>query len=302
MSLKIWDGTFNAAEHKYYNKDGKELQGVTGILKRRIFQDEYNGVSQAVLQNAADRGHLIHSRIELYDSMGVGDDMAEVQSYISLIEENNLECLASEYLVSDNEHYASAIDKVYHIKGTPENEVVLSDIKTTYRFNREYVSWQLSVYAHFFERMNPKYKVVGLSGIWVREDERRGSIKKYIPIDRKAPIKVIELLDCDINDTPFNTSVLPNYINENVDRLLFLNERIKALTEEKEAIQREIQESMKKDGVDSVDSGLILFTRVASSTRNTFDSSRFKQEHADMYEQYLKPSVTKESIKLTYRS
>ena len=301
MNLVKWDGTFDASEHRYFNKDGKELQGVTGILKRRIFMDEYNGVSQAVLQNAADRGHMIHSRIELYDSMGVGDDMAEVQSYMRLIEENNLEWVASEYLVSDNEHYASAIDKVFHVKDTPDDEVELSDIKTTYRFNREYVSWQLSIYAYFFEMMNPKKKVVRLSGLWIREDDKRGSIAKYIPIERKPVEMVKELLICDIEDKAFNMVKLPMYISDNIDKLVFLNERIKALTDEKNAIVADILENMFKDGSDSIDTGVILFTRVAESTKNSFDTKKFQEEHKDMYEKYLKPSVTKANLRVTIR-
>ena len=302
MKLAKWGGTFVAAEHKYYNKDGKELQGVTGILKRRIFMDEYKGVSQAVLNNAAERGTLIHSRIELFDSMGVGDEMPEVANYKRLLEENNLEWVASEYLVSDDEHYASAIDKVYHPKGTSDDEVELTDIKTTYRFNREYVAWQLSIYAYYFEKMNPTKKVVRLSGLWIREDDKRGSIAKYIPIERK-PVELVEkLLDCDINDKPFDMSVLPSYISENIDKIAFLDERIKALTAEKEALVAEILDKMKADEKESIDSGLILFTRVAESTRSSFDSKKFKEENAEMYNKYLKESTVKESLKVTIRN
>ncbi len=301
IKLKKWSGSFIADEHRYFNKDGKELNGVTGILKRRIFMDSYSGVSQAVLDNAANRGHLIHSRLELYDNMGLGDDMPEVQNYKRLCEENGLEHIASEYLVSDDENYASAIDKVFHAKGLADNEVEISDVKTTYRFNREYVSWQLSVYAYFFELMNPKLRVARLSGLWIREDAKRGSIAKYYPIERKPVEKIIELIMCDIEDRPFNTSVLPSYIAENMDKLAFLKERIAALSAERDAIVSEIFEHMKKDKSESIDSGLILFTRVKGSVRNTFDAKKFQEEHQDMYKEYLKTSETKETIKITYR-
>ena len=302
MTLAKWGGTFVASEHRYYNKDGKELQGVTGLLKRRIFMDEYKGVSQSVLNNAAERGSLIHSRIELFDSMGVGEDMPEVANYKRLKEENGLEWIASEYLVSDDENYASAIDKVYHAKDMAEDEVELSDIKTTYRFNREYVSWQLSIYAYFFEMMNPKKKVKRLSGLWIREDDKRGSIAKYIPIERKPVEMVKRLIQCDLEDRPFEVSVLPSYISENIEKLAFLDERIKVLTAEKEALVAEILDKMKSDEKESIDSGLILFTRVASSMRSSFDSKKFKEENQEMYNKYLKESVVKESLKLTIRN
>lgn len=301
IELKKWSGSFDAAEHRYYREDGKELFGVTGILHRRIFMDEYSAVSQDVLNAAAERGSLIHSRIELFDSMGVGDDMPEVQNYKRLKEENGLEWIASEYLVSDDENYASAIDKVFHAKDLGDNEVELSDIKTTYRFNREYVAWQLSIYAYYFEMMNPNLKVARLSGLWIREDNKRGSIAKYIPIERK-PVEVIQkLIQCDIEDKPFDMSVLPSYITENIDKLLFLNERIANLTAEKEALVAEIQQKMVKANADSIDAGLILFTRVAASKCSSFDSKRFKEENEDLYNKYLRESVRKESLKLTIR-
>lgn len=161
IRLNKWAGSFNEDEHRYFRSDGKELQGITKMLKAMLFKEEYKGVSQDVLQNAAERGHLIHSRLELYDNSGLGDDIPEVIAYARLKKMFNLEYIASEYLVSDDENYASAIDKVYHEKDTPDDEVVLGDVKATYNFNRDYVSWQLSVYAYFFEMLNPHLKVVG---------------------------------------------------------------------------------------------------------------------------------------------
>lgn len=301
IELTRWSGSFDASEHRYYREDGKELQGVTGILHRRIFMDEYSSVSQEVLNAAAERGSLIHSRIELFDAMGVGENMPEVENYKRLCEENGLEWIASEYLVSDNENYASAIDKVYHAKDLADNEVELTDIKTTYRFNREYVAWQLSIYAYFFEMMNPNLKVARLSGLWIREDNKRGSIAKYFPIERKPVEKVKELILCDLEDKPFNTSVLPSYIADNVERLLFLNERINALTAEKEALVAEIQQKMTESKADSIDSGLILFTRVAAAKCSTFDSKRFKEENEALYNKYLKDGIRKETLKVTIR-
>lgn len=302
IALKKWSGSFVADGHRYFTSDGRELQGVTGILSRRLFPNEYSGISGEVLKNAADRGTMIHSRCQLYDISGIGTDMPEVANYARLMNENNFEHIASEYLVSDDEHYASAVDKVYHIKGTPDNEVVIGDIKTTSKFNREKTSWQTSIYANWLEAMNPGVKVVGLVGIWLREDNTRGSIAKVIPLERKPESIVNELLRCDIEDREFSVNLLPDFITDNIDRLVFLNEQIKACTEEKEAIIKEIFEQMQKRQDKSIDSGVILFTRKEGGVRTTFDSAKFKAEHADMYNDYLKTSETKETLQLTIRS
>lgn len=301
IELNKWSGSFNEPTHQYFREDGKELSGVTGMLKKMLFNEEYKGVSESVLANAAERGSLIHKRIELYDAMGVGTDMPEVMNYANLKKEFGLECIASEYLVSDDENYASAIDKVFHKAETPEDEVVLGDIKTTYQFNREYVSWQLSVYAYFFERLNPRLKVTTLIGLWIREDKRRGSIAKVIEVERKSVEIIEELIKCSVEGRPFTLERVPSFISENIDKLIFLNERINALTEEKKAIVAEIMQNMQNKDMTKVDTGVILFTRKAAATRTTFDTTRFKAEHADMYKEYTKESVGEETLQLKFR-
>lgn len=301
IKLKEWDGTFNESTHEYFTSDGVQLQGVTGMLRRRIFKDEYKGVSQEVLMNAAERGHLVHSQCEFFDLMGVGTEIPEVYNYSNLVKENNLEHVATEYLISDDEHYASAIDKVFHPKDGAENEFILADIKTTYNFNSEYVSWQLSVYAKMFEEMNPNAKVVGLKGIWLREDARRGSIHKMYDIERKPAAMVEELISCDIEDREFNGTIIPQYISDNIDELRLLTERAKEIEERKKEIVGEILKNMQSDNIQKCDVGTILITRKAGAVRTTFDTKKFKEEHEDLYDTYVKTSTSAESLQITLR-
>lgn len=301
IELKKWSGVFRETTHQYFREDGKELSGVTGMLKKMLFQEEYKGVSQAVLNNAAERGSLIHKRIELYDNMGVGTDMPEVMNYANLIKSSGLNCIASEYLVSDDENYASAIDKVFHQEGAPNDEVVLGDIKTTYNLNREYVSWQLSVYAYFFELMNEKLKVSQLVALWIREDKTRGSIAKIIEVERKPTEVVEELISCAVEGRPFTLERVPSYITENIDKLIFLTQRIKELQAEKSEIVEDILKNMKQSNTDKVDAGVILFSIKAASKRTTFDTTKFKAEHETMYKKYLSTSDVAESLNVKIR-
>ena len=301
ITLNRWAGSFNEGEHRYFREDGRELRGITGMIKQLIFPNEYNGVSKATLANAAERGHKIHSQVELYDNMGVGTNIPEVANYARLKAQYHLEWIASEYLVSDNENFATAIDKVYHITDTPEDVVALGDVKTTYSFNREYVSWQLSVEAYFFEMLNPTLKVGELFGIWLREDRTRGSIAKIIPVDRKPTEVVKELIACAIEDRPFNIERMPSYISENLDRLIWINETVKALSEEKDAIYKSILDKMQAENRDKVDTGVVLFTRKAGAVKNNFDTKLFKEEHKDLYEQYVRQSVGQETLQVKVR-
>ena len=61
------------------------------------------------------------------------------------------DALANEYTVSDEEYFASNIDCVWEKEG----EISLADIKTTYRIDKESLSWQLSIYAYLLRGRIP---------------------------------------------------------------------------------------------------------------------------------------------------
>ena len=110
--------TFKSDTHQYF-LEGKELKGITSTLIRRAYPNTYAKPDnyteeqwQEILANAAAKGSNMHETIELHDELGIESDMPELNSYIRIKEENNLTVLATEYIVSDEKDYATAIDKV----------------------------------------------------------------------------------------------------------------------------------------------------------------------------------------------
>ena len=188
---------FDPAAHTYHTPDGVQLKGITGMLRRQLFPDEYSDVPQAVLRRAAERGHAVHQLLELVDDLGLApSDNADALAYIRLKEAEGLRPVASEYLVSDGTRFASAIDKVY--EGDADGSFTLADIKTTYRLNEEYVRWQLSVYAYLFELQNPGARASRLLALWIRD----GRASAY-PMERIPAEIVKELLDAEAEGRQF---------------------------------------------------------------------------------------------------
>lgn len=286
---------FNQEEHTYLNtQTGKMLKGITGTLLKRLKPNKYAGIPQHILDNAAKRGSKVHEEIELAETIGIEPNSQEGRNYLKIKSDNGLEFLQSEYTVSDLEHYATNIDAIYDVE---ENVVDIADYKTTSKFDKESVSWQLSVCAYFLELNNPKVKVRKLFGIWLRED-----IAQLIEVERHSDEEVKALIKADIEDLDFDYSpAFPYYITENEQSLYWIGKRIKELTEEYDAIKSEVLQKMIENKDKSFDTGNILITVVAPSTRETFDSNRFKAEHEDLYGEYIKKSTTKESLKLTIR-
>ena len=86
----------------------------------------------------------MHKVVEGYLNDGTYyEGLPELDNFIKVMADNNLTCLATEYIVSDNENFASAIDLVMQNK---KKEICLVDLKRTSELHFEEVALQLSIY------------------------------------------------------------------------------------------------------------------------------------------------------------
>lgn len=284
MKLNQSNVIFDKDNHTYYI-DGKQLNGITGILRKRLFQDEYVGVSQEVLNNAAKRGSEIHYACECLDNglAVVTNYMAEVRAYKDLKEKNQLNHAATEYIVTDGQHFASAIDKVYEVD---DSTVDLADIKTTSKLNKDYVSWQLSIYAYFFEMINPHVTVRNLYAIHIRDGKAKLTKVPSIPRDKVLDLLADEVFDAPIKKVENNLPSMPTKYLQMQEDIIEMMQYYAELDSKLKAIKEELLERMDEAEVTKWEGEYLTFTRNADSSRTTFDTKRFKKEHEDLYKQY----------------
>lgn len=292
MKLNKCEVKFIAETHQYFLGD-KELQGVTGILSRRLFKDKYKGIPKSILDEAARRGSHIHRMCEMVDEFKVIPDCEEAQNYIKLKEKYNLKPLEREYIVSDYKHYASAIDAIYEVDGG----VVLNDLKTTYKLDKESISWQLSIYKYFFNILNPDVEVKGLTATWLK-----GDIAEYVDIVPKPEEDVKRLLECDINDEDYIVNdTTPEYIRSRVDSLMYLKNKITKLQTQFDELKMEIESCMREDNVESVKTDTITFSLSKDSVTKSFDTTKFKKEHSDLYNEFLTEKAKKGFLTIRFK-
>ena len=205
----------------------------------------------------------------------------------------------SEYLVSDNKTIASSIDLVFT---DHDGGIWLADIKTTYGgLDKEYLSWQLSVYAYLFEMANPNLKVKGLIGIWLRHDEFK---LDYISRKHDAYIeRLIHEYADDLECTLSKSDGLPAEVHGLADAIASMEKQIKTITAQRDELKEKMLEVMRENNCDKVDiDGKVLITRVAATTRESLDSKSLKADNPELYAKYVKTSPVKESLKITVRS
>ena len=281
---------FSELDHTY-TLDGKSLSGVTSILNRQLFADKYSGISDEVLNKAAEYGKGIHESIELYDSLGIGEDEDAVKSYIKLCQKEGLTRLDNEYLISDNDYVASSIDVVF-------DDCSLADIKTTSHLDEEYVSWQLSIYAYLFEKQNPDLQANRLLAIWI--PKARYGKPKVVEVPRKPVSEVIRLIEADKAGQQYVPSVAASteitIANDVVQEVIRIERELKELKDKQTELREGLLKQMQDHNIKSFKTDGLSLTRKLATTKTSLDSKMLQEKYPEIYNECLKTSEVKESL------
>ena len=286
---------FIEESHEYFLGDLK-LRGISHLYGKHINPSKYADIPESVLRKAAERGTRIHDECRQADLFGHAES-TESKNYLQLMIDNGLSVVDSEYLVTDYQHFATAIDKACLLN----NKFCIADIKTTYVLDEESLKWQLSICAYLFELNNPDLKVEKLFGIWLREDK-----KKLVEIERLPNEVVIDLLDCEITGRPFSAPVVQvEGVDEALVRLSELESLILVAETELESKKKDIDtikafllEQMSKNKVKKWETDNITVTYIEPFERVSIDSKTLKADNPEIYQKYAKTSTIKESIKI----
>lgn len=213
---------------------------------------------------------------------------------------------ASEYNVSDFEHWASNIDIVVRVS---DNEFNLYEIKTysNSKLTKTQLlkaKFQLSIYAMLFEGQNKGAKVrnLGIMHITnkIRKDGSENHISETLPVDRIPNDVCQNLLDCELQGTQFqNPYDIPKDVASKVNRIIKLIQTKKEAEEELNAIKKDVLETMLFLDVKSWKGEKITFSRIDETQRTSFDLTAFKKAYPDLpYDSYVKTSKVAGSLKI----
>ena len=168
-----------------YLKAGIIIPSVTQILKK-IFSNKYDGIPAKILKRKSEYGNKIHSTIEklekkeeyVLDSVYVKES---IKQYLEIKEKYNIKVLSQEEIVCYKDLYAGKYDMI----GIVNDNKSLIDIKTTSEVDKEYLSWQLSMYEL---AIGKKFKK--LYCLWLP----KGGLGKLIEIERIEKEEIEKIL------------------------------------------------------------------------------------------------------------
>lgn len=285
--------------HQYF-LDGIELSGITGAIQSQIAPDELQNIPEHILEKATQRGKQSHSSIEKFLKDWTDDGSQTVQDYIKICQDNNLCSEASEYLVTDYKDFASAIDCVFRVD---DNTFDLADIKTYSKLDatkREKVYYQLSIYAYFFELVNPEATVRNLYVIHLRDTEKE-HISELIPIPRIPSEICQKLLQCALEGSQFvNPYAIPQKYRDFEAHIRELIQTQNAIDAELKALKAEIMETMQSASASQWTTPTMKLTLKAPTTRSSFNLNLFKSDHPEFnYDDYMKTTQVSSSLMIT---
>ena len=299
-NLKKCPVEFDELAHTY-TLDGKQLSGITGIIKDYLFPDMYKGVHERTLEAAAERGSTVHSQVQMIiNGFPTARTDRSVEAFFDKMQ--GTEFIASEYLVSDLHHFASSIDII-------DSRLNLYDIKTTDKLNREYLSWQLSIYAYLFELQNPTLKAGALFGCHLRDGKAN-----LIQVERINSEIIADFLCAAADNLPWSNpleriddTLLKDQatqlarLAEIEDYLADFKARAKAMEDEKAKLTEGLLDIMEQRNVKTYKTDRLTLTRIDAHTSPKFDSTTFKKDYPQMYERYVKESNVKRSLRIAIK-
>lgn len=181
-------------EHLYL-KNGILVKSVTQILQL-IFPDKYKNVDKNILNKKAEFGTTGHSIIEHLDisnsnivektisSIQIKDLEVCIREYVRLCQKFKIEPLEHEKKVSYKYLFAGTLDLIANVNGIES----LCDIKFTAELDREYLSWQLGMYALALGKEIKKYFCV-----WLPK-KQLGQLVEILPKTKEEILKKLEEL------------------------------------------------------------------------------------------------------------
>lgn len=297
IKLKKSKVVFDEINHTYH-LGKKQLKGITGTLIKFAFPDTYKDIPDSVLAKAAERGGMIHNSFELFCTIFGSDISAypnptqEIRDFSDMLHAYELHHVDSEYLVTDNKYFASAIDGIF---ADNEGNIYLVDYKTTATLHYNNVSLQLSIYAKWFEQMNPNLKVKEIVCMWFKNGQ-----SKFQPLPRVSDETITNLIYAYLtDDADYHYKVeVPEQFSALEQEYRLLTARIDALKLRQDSIKEQLMCLMERNKQKSIKTNIGTYSFVEATTKKAFNTELFKNAEPGLYERYLKKVDSKPSIRI----
>lgn len=94
-----------------------------------------------------------------------------------------------------------------------------------------------------------------------------------------------------------------NTLSEEIEKqIVSIEKRIKKLKEQEEAMKAALLSAMEAKNLIKLETDKMVISYVAPTDRESFDSKKFKEDNPDLYDEYVKISPVKSSIRIKVKA
>ena len=286
---------FDEQNHKYF-LGKKELLSVTTLLKKHGLSTDFSDVmiSPAVLEEARDRGNLIHLDWKNYIQKGILPSTKEGLQILALYKTIGITGRAkSEYIVHNSE-IAGIVDFSFLQISPSEIIAYLTDIKSGSQKDITAWSWQLSLYEYLENLTYDKLLILHCP---------KNKDLEPIEVPRIPREEIERLLECERNCElykPIQTELAT--VSKEISAKITLGiQTIKRIEKEIEEFKSAILNEMRDKNIKKFDNGEVSITYIAPTTRESIDIKKLKEKLPEVAEKYKKVSNVKDNIKINIK-
>lgn len=299
-----------------YSVDGEIASiSVTELLHKHGLAPDYSGVPSETLKEAAARGKAIHK--DIADFVNTDDHESQTDECRSFSKwmDDNADCAVAEMPLAF-EYSGMLVAGTADLIGIMKNgEVFIADHKNTKTFQREYVSWQVSILDYFMRKIaGAGLKVNGHDIVRLRGGASKFFCFHYTDgkcepkaLDKIPDEEIERLLACELVGKIYQRAVLsvaPETQAEIEQAELYLS-RLKKFYDDAESKVKELRaqlcEEMRRQGIKSWETDKVKVTYVAPVERSTADTAKLKKNYPQAFTECQKITKVKDTVRVTIR-
>ena len=305
--------------HEYFVDGERAKISVTSLIDKQVTRTDWAGIDPEILKRAADRGTRVHADCEYFIGKGTEPQTTECKNYAKYIKDNawQIENALTEYKLAIR-YVSSDATASFVLCGTADlicllNKVpVVIDYKTTSVIHEESVRWQMSLLDFMARRLSgciingQLFTYEPAKELYVFHFDKQGNFKP-VKVEFIQEAEIIRMLDAEAKDLEYYPTPVELLTPRQQEALLDVEKKLCSLETAKKLLAKEetllrdelIQAFQAHQGSKSLALDSLTVTYTPETSRNTFDTERFQQEHPDLYQQYLTSSTIKPKVTIT---
>lgn len=305
---------FDEEQHIYFVNGDIASISVTELLAKHKLAPKYSGVDKKFVIAAAEEGKKIHADLEkIFNEKEYTLETPQAKNFEKWVKEN-VKCGVGEQKLALNYKgmtIAGTADVMGFLK---DDSLFVGDHKNTAQFNREYVSWQVSLYDYFARQLKGE-KLNGQAFNWGGASKfycfhynkkKEGELEVY-ELDKVPDSEIERLLECEYNGETYTRQelvVAPELQLEFTKRqksIIRLEKQLENAKKKMESVREQFVKLFEEQKIVKWETDNLVVTYIAPTEMHTIDSTKLKRELPQVYDKYQKVSKRKATVKIAIR-